>query len=143
MMMSLLKSHWPDMKHVCTVHAKIVVLQQYKFRTKYEKLKQRTHPGQRANESKSTQRRGIRKNRKVKKVFGLFSVTDTLENIVQTFINSIPKLKLHIYTAHRQWNAHATSQEKLTSDSVITIEDYQQNIEVHWVHWETYLNGLF
>ena len=100
----------------------------YSSWTKGEQIQKHTE-----KRNKEKQKEKDPKKVKVKKVLRLFSVTDTLENIVQTFINSIPKLKLHIYTAHRQCSVHATSREKLTSDCVITIEDYQRNTEVEYI----------
>ena len=74
---------------------------------------------------------------KAKKVFELFLITDTLENVVCTFLSSLPKLKIHIYTAHCQWNAHSSARNNLCQDSIITIEDYQRNIEVEYTEMLT------
>ena len=49
----------------------------------------------------------------------------------------MPKLKQHIYIANKQWNAHASARENLTTDSLITIEDYQRNIEVEYIEQPT------
>ena len=64
------------------------------------------------------------------RVFGLFDVTETISEAVKNFTNSLPKMKIHIYTAYSQWNAHAMSRDSLDDKSIITIEDYQQNLEV-------------
>ena len=69
-----------------------------------------------------------------KKVFGLFPETCQLKTLVTKLSDSLPKLKLHVYNAHCQWNAHSIARSKLSDKSIITIEDYQQNIEV--VHTE-------
>ena len=52
-------------------------------------------------------------------------------------MKSLPKLKNHIFTAHHQWSAHAAARDKLTIDSLITIEDYQRNIEVEYIETPT------
>ena len=46
----------------------------------------------------------------------------------------LPKLKDHIFTAYCQWSARAINRQNLDNNSIITIEDYQQNLEV--VHQE-------
>ena len=74
---------------------------------------------------------------KGKKVFALFPVKTAIKNVVSTFLESLPKLKQHIYIAHKQWNAHASARENLTTDSLITIEDYQRNIEVEYIEKPT------
>ena len=39
-------------------------------------------------------------------------------------------LRKHIYTAHVQWDAHEKARSLLNDETVITIEDYQMNMEV-------------
>ena len=63
------------------------------------------------------------------KMFGLFSVT-TIDEAIHNFLKLIPKLKDYIFSAYCQWNAHAINRQNLCNNSVITIEDYQQNLEV-------------
>ena len=41
----------------------------------------------------------------------------------------IPQLAFHIYTAHKQWEGHNVARNNLDKDSIITIEDYQMNLE--------------
>ena len=64
------------------------------------------------------------------KVFGLFNVTETIEAAVENFLALLPKMRSHIYTAYCQWNAHAVNRVNLDGFSIITIEDYQQNLEI-------------
>ena len=74
---------------------------------------------------------------KGKKVFGLFPITTTVEAVASTFLGSLGKLKRHIYIAHKQWDAHASARKSLTVNSLITIEDYQRNIEVEYIEQPT------
>ena len=71
-----------------------------------------------------------------KKVYGLFNIT-TVEDVATTFLKSLPRLKRHIFIAHNQWDAHSKVRENLTVDSLITIEDYQRNIEVEYIEQPT------
>ena len=41
-------------------------------------------------------------------------------------------LRLHIFTAHKQWNAHEKAWQNLTVNSIISVEDYQMNMEVQY-----------
>ena len=68
------------------------------------------------------------------KVFGLFDVTETVTEAVNNFLSSLPKMKVHIYVAYSQQNAHACNRENLDELSCITLDDDQQNLEV--VHME-------
>ena len=54
-----------------------------------------------------------------------------IASIAQSVSDSI---KRHVYTANSQWKAHKMNAENLQLDTIITIEDYQQNIEI--VHTE-------
>lgn len=67
---------------------------------------------------------------KAKNVFGLFQQKMSIEDAVAKFIGMLPKLRQHIYIAHHQWKAHAAARSQLDISSIITIEDYQQNLEV-------------
>ena len=42
----------------------------------------------------------------------------------------LPYQKLHIYTSHKQWRAHEIHCGDLVPGSIITIENYQMNLEV-------------
>ena len=44
--------------------------------------------------------------------------------------NICKQLRKHIYTAHMQWNAHVQARENLYYETLISIEDYQMNMEV-------------
>ena len=67
---------------------------------------------------------------KKKKVFGLVKHVARVQDAVTTLVDMLPELKRHIYTSHIQWHAHSTLRSNLDRESVITIEDYQQNMEV-------------
>ena len=66
------------------------------------------------------------------KVFGLFRHGATIAETVQKFMEMLPKLKVHVFTAYSQWNAHAMHHNALDDISVMTIEDYQQNLELEY-----------
>ena len=66
------------------------------------------------------------------KVFGLFQKTETVQEVADCLISKIPKFKKHVFNSYSQWNAHSISRENLDEKSVITIEDYQQNMEVEY-----------
>ena len=74
---------------------------------------------------------------KEKKVFGLFPFTEKLSDVAQKFSKSLIKLKHHIFTAKAQWNAHTHFRSTMDDNSVITIEDYQQNLEVTYIEAPT------
>ena len=63
-------------------------------------------------------------------MFGLVKHVARVQDAVTTLIDMLPELKRHIYTSHVQWHAHSTLPSNLDRESVITIEDYQQNMEV-------------
>ena len=44
----------------------------------------------------------------------------------------LPNLKRHIPTSHRQWKAHDILENNMDLSTVITIEDYQMNMEVKY-----------
>ena len=67
---------------------------------------------------------------KNKNIFGLHPQNKTVGEIVTLFIQMLPKLRKHIHIAHHQWHAHSTARSNLDDNSVISIEDYQQNLEV-------------
>ena len=66
------------------------------------------------------------------KVFGLFKSTNTAASLVDILKKMLPKFQTHVYNAYCQWNAHAKSREMLDDESIITIEDYQQNMELDY-----------
>ena len=67
---------------------------------------------------------------KKKKVFGLVKHVVPVVEAVDKLIDMLPELKRHIYASHVQWHAHSTMRANLDDTSVITIEDYQQNMEI-------------
>ena len=74
---------------------------------------------------------------KKKKVVGLVKHIDPVAEAVDQLISMLPELKRHIYTSHIQWHAHSTIRSNLDAYSVITIEDYQQNMEVVYLEQPT------
>ena len=74
-----------------------------------------------------------------KKVFSLYPEELTLQTAIDKLRNCLPKLCNHIYTAHRQWQAHSLLRNNLDESSVITVEDYQMNIEVEFKENQTSL----
>ena len=67
-----------------------------------------------------------------KSVFSLYPETETLEEALHRLKVKLVGLKWHIYTAHRQWTGHDVHRSNLNLESIITIEDYQMNIEVSY-----------
>ena len=58
---------------------------------------------------------------------------------MQELNNKVKHLRSHIYTAHQQWDAHSILRDKLDDDSIITIEDYQMNMELNYAENPTSL----
>ena len=65
-----------------------------------------------------------------KSVFSLYPYTTTVEDAVEKLKVLAKTLTWHIYTSHRQWSAHDVQRSCLDANSIITVEDYQMNIEV-------------
>ena len=63
-----------------------------------------------------------------KYVFALYSHSLSLNDAILMLQESIPHLRKHVHTAHRQWQAHKTYRENLDECSIRTVEDYQMNI---------------
>ena len=76
---------------------------------------------------------------KEKTVFALYPYETTLQEAIERLSGMISGLKLHIYTAHRQWSAHDIQRSNMDPSSVITIEDYQMNMEVVYTEAPTSL----
>jgi hypothetical protein len=66
------------------------------------------------------------------RVFGLFQVTQKAKDAINCLKEMLPKFQIHFYSAYCQWRAHTTNREALDNKSIITIEDYQQNMEVEY-----------
>ena len=67
-----------------------------------------------------------------KNVFSLYLYTESLEDVMKRLKNMLPNLKRNIATSHRQWHAHNALRNNLDLQSIITIEDYQQNLLVEY-----------
>ena len=65
-------------------------------------------------------------------MFSLYSQTISLDQCIEQLKSMLPNLRLHIYTAHKQWKAHEILRSSLVPGSIITIEDYQMNLEVNY-----------
>ena len=72
----------------------------------------------------------VRKKGKMvdKDVYSLYSQTTEFLTAISMLEKSLPKLRQHIFTAHKQWQAHSVLRENLDDSSVITVEDYQMNV---------------
>ena len=69
-------------------------------------------------------------NKVDKYIFDLYQVKTTLKNAVEKLNEMMTPLRMHIYTAHRQWNAHDHARLALDSTTLITVEDYQMNLKL-------------
>lgn len=65
-----------------------------------------------------------------KRVFSLYPFKETLEVAIIRLTKMLPNLKRHISTSHKQWQAHDVLRSNMDLQSVITVEDYQMNLEV-------------
>ena len=76
------------------------------------------------------------KNRKgeevEKKVYALYSHTENCTSAIEKLKDMLKGLVTHVYIAHKQWNAHNNLCANLDLQSVITVEDYQMNIELEY-----------
>ena len=75
-----------------------------------------------------------------KRVFSLYPFTETLENPIPRLKKMLPNLKRHIATSHRQWEARDILRNNMDLSTVISIEDYQMNLEVQG---SSYKHGIF
>ena len=66
------------------------------------------------------------------KVFGLFRHAASVQETADMLLALLTKLKSHTYNAYCQWNAHTENRSALDEASIITIEDYQQNLEIEY-----------
>ena len=67
---------------------------------------------------------------KKKNMFGLFPQDKSESEVAADFTTMLPKLHHHINTSHHQWHTHANTRSSLDSNSIITIEGYQQNLHM-------------
>ena len=67
-----------------------------------------------------------------KKVNSLWPVELTLQQAVDKLKGKVPALKAHIYRAANQWKCCKEDLENLQPGTVLTIEDFQMNIEVQF-----------
>ena len=68
-----------------------------------------------------------------KYVFALYPESMTLKETIIRLQESLPAVRKHVYTSHCQWHAHKTYRENLDESSIITVEDYQMNIEPEYI----------
>ena len=74
---------------------------------------------------------GVDANGKDKEIFTLFLDTLTLTDAVSSLQKMATMMKTHIFVAHRQWQFNRSITSKLSPmNSIVTVEDYQQNAEV-------------
>ena len=71
----------------------------------------------------------IKGEQKEKYIFSLYTETSSLKEAIDRLNKMTNKLALHIYTAAKQWEAHVEARNHLDKESIITIEDYQMNLE--------------
>ena len=74
-----------------------------------------------------------------KNVFAVYHEEMTLEMAIESLKTSLANFYKLIYTANYQWYAHSTLRNNLNESSVITVEDYQMNIEVEFTENPTSL----
>ena len=68
---------------------------------------------------------------KDKEIFALFLDTKPLSEAVKSLQDMAATMKTHIYVAYRQWEYNRIMTSKLIPmESILTVEDYQQNAEV-------------
>ena len=65
-----------------------------------------------------------------KSVFSLYPVNCKAQEALVMLQEMCKPLKLHIFTAHMQWHAHSEARQNLDLNTIISIEDYQMNIEI-------------
>ena len=65
-----------------------------------------------------------------KRVFSLYPESSSMSDTIGALEEMCKSVKLHIFTAHMQWHAHDQMRLNLELDSIISIEDYQMNMEV-------------
>ena len=65
-----------------------------------------------------------------KYVFALYPYIVSLKEAILKLDSMLLGLKTHIFTAHCQWSAHDNHRNNMSPSSIITIEDYQMNMEV-------------
>ena len=71
----------------------------------------------------------IKGKQNVKYIYSLYTKRETLKVAINQLKINTSDLALHIYTAHRQWEAHSEARKKLCKNTIITVEDYQMNLE--------------
>ena len=67
---------------------------------------------------------------KLKKINNIHDYEFTLSQLAAKFDEELPKLTRHIFNAAHQWRACKSTAENLGPEVLMTIEDYQQNIQV-------------
>lgn len=74
---------------------------------------------------------------KEKYVFALYPYTMSMKDAIKMLEQNLPAVRKHVYTAHRQWHAHKVYRENLDESSMISIEDFQMNIDPELVEQPT------
>ena len=79
---------------------------------------------------------------KKKSIHALFPFTMTIKELAERFDKQLPDITSHIYRAGRQWAACKTNAQNLVPlKQILTIEDYQMNLEI--VHVEATTSSFF
>ena len=74
-----------------------------------------------------------------KDVYAIYKETETFKSALEHLQELIPDICTHIYVAHQQWSGHKSMWLSLDENSVITVEDYQMNIELEYTENPTSL----
>ena len=65
-----------------------------------------------------------------KTIFNLYPDMCELKKAVETLQEMYKNLRIHIFTAYKQWDAHEQGRRNLDMNTFISIEDYQMNVTV-------------
>ena len=65
-----------------------------------------------------------------KAVFNLYPDTCELKKAVETLQEMCKNRRIHIFTAHKQWDTHEQARRNLDMNTFISIEDYQMNVTI-------------
>ena len=75
-----------------------------------------------------------------KYIFALYPETMSVKDAIVLLQELLPDVRKHVFTAHNQWNAHKIYREHLDESGIITIEDFQMNIEPEYLEAPTSLS---
>ena len=77
-----------------------------------------------------------------KSIHALFPFTMSVQELAERFDKQLPDLASHIYRAGRQWEAcKSNSQNLIPLKEILTVEDYQMNLEI--IHVEATTSSFF